>query len=227
MFFPSACIWGFKEPVLETLVKIKQTAFHYVDADPVTLAAPGAAEKLKELGLKISCVALDRNLPPGASLEGNSAEGRRKAVSLLRQALDAAAELGARFAYIGSCTSPKRLEAYRSAVSELAEYAAGKSIRLCIEPAPRSALPGVRETLVFLERTGHSNLYVLLDTGRALLAREELSEIIRAAGVRLGYVQVNDNNGRRDRQWALLDGKLKEADLVQMLDALSQVGPWR
>ena len=224
MFLPSACIWGFKEPVVETLVTIKRTAFHSIDVEPDTLAAPGAAEKLRELGLKVSCVALDHHLPAGASLEADSSEQRRRAVSFLRQGLDKAGELGARAAYVAPGASSKRLDAYRTAVSELAEYAAGKGVRLCIEPVPGKALPGAKETLAFLEKAGHSNLYVLLDTGHALLAGEDLQEIVRAAGVRLGYVQVNDNDGRKDRHWALLDGRLKEADLVRMLAALSQVG---
>ena len=221
-FFPSACIWNFKDPLLETLVRIKQTAFHHIDVETEVISAE-VQRKIGELGLKVSCVALDHHLPYGSSLGGNP-DRIRKGVTYLRQALEKAQGLGARFAYVAPCSDMRQIDSYRTALVELAEDAGRKGIKLCIEPVPGKALPGAREVLAFIEKAGHANLYLLLDTGHALLSREKPYEVVRAAGIRLGYVQLSDNDGKKDRHWALLDGRLKEDDLVQMLGALREIG---
>ncbi len=221
-FFPSACIWDFKEPLAETLVRIKQTAFHYIDVEP-ELIPPESHLKIKELGLRVSCVALDHHLPGDSALDGDPARVRN-AVAYLRRSLEQSQALGARYAYVAACSNTKRIDSYRAAVIELAEEALKREIRLCIEPVPGRALPDAEATLAFLERDGHPNLYLLLDTGHALLSREKPQETVRAAGLRLGYVQMNDNDGKRDRHWALLDGKLKEDDLLQTLEGLRDIG---
>jgi len=223
-FLPSACIWTFRDPVTEVLTKIKQTAFHYIDVEPDTLSSPEALQKLRELGLKVSCVALDHKLPEGASLEGDNPERSRRALDHLKQALETSRELGAGVAYVRPCSNTKHLKAYRTSLVELANDASRKGIKLCVEHVPGRALPTVKETLGFLEETAHPGLYLLLDTGHALISREEPAEAVRMAGLRLGYVQMNDNDGKKDRHWALLDGRLTERDLARMIEALEQVG---
>ncbi len=221
-FFPSACIWNFKGSILETLPKIRHTAFHYIDVE-TEIVSPEAQRMIGEQGLKVSCVALDHHLPAGSALEG-ATDRVRKAVTFLKQSLDKCRELGAKRAYVAPCSGTKHLDSYRGALIELAEDAGRKGIKLCIEPVPGSALPGAGEALAFIEKTGHANLYLLLDTGHALLSKEKPHDVIRAAGIRLGYVQMSDNDGKKDRHWALLDGRLKEEDIVQILEALRQVG---
>lgn len=223
-FLPSACIWKFRDPVTEVLTKIKQTAFHYIDVEPGTLAAPEARKKLAELGLKVSCVALDHGLPGDASLEGDSPDRLRRAIDHIKQALEICRDLGAGAAYVCPCASAKRLKAFGASVGELADCASKKGIKLCVEHFPGRALPTVKDTLNFLEQIGHPNLYLLLDIGHTLISGEDPAEAVRKAGVRLGYVQLNDNDGKKDRHWALLDGRLTEQDLARMLQALEQVG---
>ena len=223
-FLPSACVWKFQDPITEVLTKIKQTAFHYIDVEPDTLSSPEALQKLRELGLKVSCVALDHRLPEGASLEGDNPERLRRATDYLKQALETSRELGAAAAYVRPCANAKHLRAYRATLVELANAAAGKGVKLCVEHFPGRALPTVKETLSFLEETAHPGLYLLLDTGHTLISREEPAESVRMAGLRLGYVQMNDNDGKKDRHWALLDGRLTERDIARMIAALEEVG---
>ena len=223
-FLPSACIWKFQDPITEVLTRVKQTAFHYIDVEPDTLSSPEALQKLRELGLKVSCVALDHGLPEGASLEGDSPDRLRRAVDHLKQALETSRELGAGVAYVGPCSNVRNLKAYCSSVVELADDASRKGIKLCVEHVPGRALPTVKETLDFLEKAGHPNLYLLLDIGHTLISREEPEEAVRMAGLRLGYVQMNDNDGKKDRHWALLDGRLTEGDLARIIETLEQVG---
>ncbi|NWG75333.1 MAG: sugar phosphate isomerase/epimerase [Rubrivivax sp.] len=222
ILFPSACIWEFKEVIAETLVRIRQTAFHYIDVEPEIITAE-LQQKIEELGLKVSCVALDHHLPGDSALDGGPQQVRN-AVAYVKKSLEQSQTLGARYAYVAACSDARRLETYRAAVVELADEALKNGIKLCIEPGPGKALPDSAATLAFLEKAGHPNLHFLLDTGHALLSRAKPQDVVRAAGIRLGYVQMNDNDGRRDRHWALLDGRFKEGELAQTLEALREIG---
>lgn len=218
--FPSACIWNFGIPVEEALRQVKETAFHYIDIETDSLDAPKAQQAFKESGLKVSCVALDRRLPRGVSLDG----GPAGSVAHLRRGLEKARELGARFAYVAPCAQRRHLPAFGQVLKEAAEIAAQAEIRLCVEHAPGRALAGARETLAFIRQLGHPNLFLLLDVGHALLAREKPWEIASEAGAQLGYVHLNDNDGKKDRHWPLLDGRLTQEDLRRIIEALEKVG---
>jgi sugar phosphate isomerase/epimerase len=220
--FPSACIWTCRTPIDETLRQIERTAFHYVDVEPDTLDAPAAQESLKSLGLKVSCVALDHKLPPGSALDGKNA--MRGAMDYLKRALQKAQDLGARTTYVGSCADRRHLKAFGSAIAELAGDAAQKTIKLCIEHIPGRAISTAKEALSFLNGVNHPNAFLLLDIGHTILSKEKAWEIIPTAGDRLGYIHLNDNDGKKDRHWPLLDGRLTADELKKILEALNQAG---
>jgi sugar phosphate isomerase/epimerase len=222
--FPSACVWAENEPIDWTLTRVKQTAFHYIDVEPTTLDAPGALQKQKDLGLQVSCVALDHNLPAGCSWEARSDGSLRKMVEHLKSTLAKSRTLGAKVGYVGPAKDGKQLKAFRDAVGELAEAAAQQEIKLCLEHAPGSALSSGKETLALVNQVGHPNFYLLLDTGHTLISNEKPWELAESAGDRLGYVQMNDNDGKKDRHWALLDGRLTVDDLIRTLAALHKIG---
>lgn len=219
--FPSACAWVFRTDIDAVLKQIKETAFHYIDVQPETLDAPGAVDTLKSLGLKVSCVELE---PGISSLDGKDPTESRKALERLKQKLEKAHSVGARVAYVRPCSSRKHLKAFGAGLAELAGYAAKRGIKLCIEHVPGTALATAKEALSFVQQVNHPNLYLLLDVGHALLSNEKPWDIIAAAGDRLGYVQMSDNDGKKDRHWALLDGRLTAEDLKKALEALRQVG---
>ena len=211
--FPSPCIWVFKTPIEATLKSIKETAFHFVDIRPDTLDAPGAADAMKSLGLKVSCV----------DLEGRS-NGSAKGSLSLSQSLEKAYSWGARAAYIRPCCNARDLKDFGRSATDLGAKAAEKGIKLCIEHVPGSALATARGTLSFVESLNHPNVHLLLDVGHALLSKEKPWEIAEAAGPKLGYVQLNDNDGKKDRHWALLDGLLTLEDLTRLVDTLKRTG---
>lgn len=221
--FPSACVWAYRTPSAAVFHEIKQTGFHYVDVETEWLDVPGISEALKETGLKVSCVALDHKLPAGFSLEGNDNGALRKALDYLKKGLERCQTVGAQAAYLRPCRNRKNLKAFGAGVEELAREADSRRMKLCIEHVPGRALGSARETLNFVGGSRYPGLYLLLDTGHALMSGEKPWEIISAAGNRLGYVQMNDNNGKGDKHWALLAGRTTEADLVRTLDALQQV----
>ena len=222
--FPSACTWLYRIPPVEALNDVKVAAFHYVDVEFETLDVPGVRDAITQLGLKVSCVALDHNLPRDCSLEGDDPAALRKAIEYLKPGLDKCVMVGARVAYVASCRNRKNLRSFGVAVKELAELAGLKGIKFCIEHGPGRALSTAREALAFVEVGQQSNLNLLLDVGHALISKEKPHEIVTAAGKRLGSVQFNDNDGKRDRHWALLDGRLRHEDIAMTLEALERIG---
>jgi sugar phosphate isomerase/epimerase len=219
--FPSACAWIFSAPIDTVLRQLKESAFHYVDVRPETLDAPGALETFKTLGLKVSCVELE---PGVSSLDGKDAAQSRKVLEQLGRKLDKAYSLEAKVAYLRPCPNRKSLDSFSAALSQLATHASERGIRLCVEHVPGTALPTAKEALLFVQKVNHPNLYLLLDVGHALLSNEAPWDVVAAAGQRLGYVQLNDNDGKKDRHWALLDGCLTLEGLSRTLEALLQAG---
>ncbi len=211
MMFPSVCVWVFNSAIDASLRLVKETGFHFIDVRPDTLDAPGALETLKSLGLKVSCVELQAGL---YSTEADQ----------LQQKLNKAHSLSAEAAYLRPCASRNQLSAFKSILAPLAGHAAEKGIKLCVEHVPGSALPTASEVMSLLRQIDHPNLYLLLDVGHALLSKEKPWEVIAAAGDRVGYVQMNDNDGKKDRHWALLDGRITSDDLKQTIEALNQAG---
>lgn len=222
--FPSASLWFHPPPLEEALHRIKITAFHYVDLHPAALDAPGVAQALKDLGLKLSCVALDYGLPKGLSLDGKDDGTVRRTVDHIRAAIRKAAPFQPLACYVGSCADSKGLKRFDGAVRELAEEAGSHGIKFCIEHVPGRALSTARDALAFVQNIDHPNVFLLLDVGHTLISGENPWEIVEAAGGKIGAVQLNDNNGRKDHHWALLDGRLTSEDLVRTLAALKKIG---
>ncbi len=60
----------------------------------------------------------------------------------------------------------------------LADVAAGYGIKLCIEHFPGKALATVRDTLDYIAKLGHDNLYLLFDIGHAQISKEDPAEAV-------------------------------------------------
>ncbi|MCB8958748.1 MAG: TIM barrel protein [Ardenticatenales bacterium] len=119
---------------------------------------------------------------------------------------------------------PAALARYGASLQQLATAAAAHGIKVCIEHFPGRALPTAAATLAFIKGLGHDNLYLLLDLGHLQMSGEDPAAVIQAAGNRLGYVHLDDNDGVGDLHWALLDGVMTEASLGAALAALREVG---
>ncbi len=224
IMFPSACIWSYRIPVCEALQELKQTGYNHVDVEADLLDMPEAIECLKSIGLQVSCIALDRKLPPGSSLAAKDAGATRNALGFIKRAFEKAQPLGVRAAYIAPCADRKNLGSFAGIAAELAAEAAGKGIRFCVEHVPGRALSSAKEALAFVEGVGHPNTHLLLDIGHTLLSKERPWEIVAAGGKRIGYVHLDDNDGKSDRHWPLLDGRLTHDDLARTFGALRQAG---
>ena len=84
-------------------------------------------------------------------------------------------------------------------------------------------MPTVAATLGFLRLIAHPNLYLLFDIGHAQISREEPRAALTAAGDRLGYVHLDDNDAVGDLHLALTDGLQTSESLGRLFATLDEV----
>jgi sugar phosphate isomerase/epimerase len=200
--------------------------FRFIDVAARVERPATDLETLADTGLHVSCVALGQSLPQDHTPDASSADVRRSVLQALKQQIADAARLGATHAYLvpGFDATSDGLSRFQEIVCILADYAAGRMIRLCIEHIPGRALPSVAATLAWLRAIGHPNLRLLLDVGHCAMSKEDPAEAIGKAGNLLGYVHLDDNDAARDLHWPLLTGCLTRATLQSALAALGQIG---
>ena len=226
MLTVSACAWALPQRPHAALQRIRSAGFAWVDVRPDCWAGLRVAEDVTIHGLRVACAGLGpMTMAPGASLDLLTTPDLGRVVPYLAGALERGSRLGAKRAYV---TSPSvrvdETRAYERAMARLADIAADLGVRLCVEPSPGHALGTAAEALRFVETVGHDNLYTLLDLGHCLLTDEDPALAVRQAGGRIGYVHIDDNDGRADRHWPLFQGTLTPAALDSTLDALLATG---
>src|SRR6266851_8246852 len=206
--------------------KLQGLGFTHVDLVGLAERPAQHLETLAESGLIVSCGAIGRNLPPGCTLDAASVALRRTALEEMRRQLADIARLGGTCAYlvpVKDADAPS-VARFSEACTLLADYAAGRMVRLCIEHCPGTALPSAAATLELLHRLGHENLGLLLDVGHCLLSGEDPGAVITQAKDRLFYVHLDDNDGVADLHWPLLIGRLTEGALRRTLASLMEQG---
>jgi len=200
--------------------------FTHVDVVALVDRPDAHREALAEAGVLVACASLGRDLPEGVSLDALSVTSRRTAVELAKRQINDAAQLGATTAYLippsddrGAC-----LTAFAEVCCLLADHAASRMMKVCLEPIPGRFVSDSAQALAFLDEAGHSNLGLLLDVGHCQISGEESAEVVRRAGSRLTYVHLDDNDGQNDLHWPLLRGRLTEATLIALGQALRECG---
>jgi sugar phosphate isomerase/epimerase len=211
------------EPALRQAVVL---GFGHVDVVSVADRPQAHLAALADSGLLVACAAVGKGLPEGLTLDAVAVDSRRGAGDEVKRQLTDAARLGATHAYLvpGKDATAPGLGRFTDACVLLAEYAAGRMVRLCVEHVPGRSLPTAAAALDWLARTGHPNLALLLDVGHCLISGEDPAHAILQAGPRLGYVHVDDNDGVNDLHWPLLAGRLTEERLTAVVAALGTTG---
>ena len=218
----SCCIWALSGALEEDLNHLAEAGFSCIDIRPHTLGP----DQSGSTGLPVSCIALSHGAPEGAPLTSPDAAAAARARTYLEGALEYGAAWGATTAYVvpEEDGSLEALARYADTLGAAAEYAATLGLKLCIEHFPGSALPTIAATLGFVRSIDHPNLYLLLDIGHAQMSGEDAAAAIAAAGPQLGYVHLDDNDGRNDLHLALLDGILTAQTLRRTFAALQASG---
>ena len=208
------------------LAQIGALGFTHVDLVAEIDRPPEQLEALADSGLLVSCVALGRHLPAGHTLDAVDVGVRRATLALLQLQVADAAHLGATTAYLvpGLDSSATGLTCFAEGCTLLADYAAARMVRLCVEHVPGRALPTAAAALDWLEQLGHPRLGLLLDVGHCLISGEDAAAVVRRAGERLGYVHLDDNDGVGDLHWPLFTGSLTESQLADTMRMLQAIG---
>lgn len=219
------CLWGLPESPASATAFANSTGFDSVDVRPGYLEV-SASDRV----LPLSCMAVAHLMPEGAALDDVHSEARQLAIAHVHQGIREAEQLGIPDVYVGppSSDASGSMAAYRESILVLADQSSRAGVRLGIEHFPGRGLPTVRATLDFISNVGHQNLYLLLDIGHNQIARESPRASILAAGDRLMYVHVNDNDGQNDTHVGLLEGVQEESwlrDAVLAVKESAYAGP--
>ena len=200
--------------------------FQLVDVVALTDRPQSHVEALAETGLTVSCCPIGRDLPKPHSLDADSIADRRAGVEAMQSQIADAARLGATHGYVlpGMDQDPEALARFAEACTLLADYAARRMIKLCVEHVSGRALPTATGLLQWLEEVNHPNLFLLLDVGHCTISGEDAAAVVARAGTRLGYIHCDDNDGVGDLHWPLLTGKLTEERLSAIIAALPVTG---
>ncbi len=201
--------------------------FTHVDVVALVERLPGHYDALADAGVLVSCAAIGRGLVEGHTLDAAEVAIRRAALEEMKRQVADAARLGATHAYLvpGLDASALGLARFAEASGLLADFAGQRMVRLCVEPIPGRALSTAAATLDWLAAVGHDNLSLLLDAGHCLITGEDAAAVATRAGARLGYVHLDDNDGKGDLHWPLLTGRLTAERLEAFLGALKS-GPY-
>jgi hydroxypyruvate isomerase len=222
----SCCIWALSGPENEMLTSLAEAGFCWIDLRLQDLNSEVAQIKARELGLTVSCIGASFGMPEGATLDNANPQVAAQALAHVKKVLVHGAALGAAAAYVVPDMDAGReaLARYGHSLAAAADEAANLGLKLCVEHFPGRALPTAAATLNFLQGIGHPNLYLLFDIGHIQMAGEDPAATIEAAGSKLGYVHLDDNDGQNDQHLALLDGVLTKATLQRTFAALQNIG---
>ena len=221
----SCCTWALTGSESEILTAIASTDIRHIDYRPFDFHTEISRQLILDLGLIPTCMATGFGMPGQAALDSVDPELRSVAIKHTRRALEYADEMDIRRAYVlpGEKAEKESLKWYAESVFSLANIAAAYGVKLCIEHFPGKALESTQDTLEFINRLGHKDLYLLIDIGHTQISNEDPIEAITRAGDRLGYFHLDDNDGYSDLHWGLLDGVLTEDVLNNTLGALKQI----
>ena len=221
----SCCVWALSAPEQDVYADMNALGFRWIDIRPEYLQSSAAQAAARSHSLQVSSVAASYGLPEGASLDSPDELSRNEALSHLHRIARQCKELGGSAVYLvpGADGSKEALARYADSLATAAERAAALGITIGVEHFPGTALPSAAETLAFIEAIDHPNLGLLFDIGHVQISDEDPAGVIRRAGNRLAYVHLDDNDGKGDLHWALLDGILTVGTLRDMFLALKEI----
>jgi len=202
---------------------------------------PLAKRLLKESGLECPAVNVDikdATYFRHGALSARTPEARRRAVSLLMEGMDIAAELGA--GIVTTCPLadgydyPFQLDyatAWGNFIESLRLAASHRpDIRIAVESQPHEPhakilLANVGMVLYACAEAGMPNLGANLDIGHSFAAGESPAESasLLAAKNRLFYIHVNDNPGDGG-DWDMISGSVHFWSWLELLYTLDRIG---
>jgi D-psicose/D-tagatose/L-ribulose 3-epimerase len=232
--------WVWTSPVttaeLEKLApKVKHLGFDWIEIPLEALEDMDhkrGGEIIKNHGLGVStCVAMgpDRDLiHPDPAI-------RESGMAYIRGAIQATHDLGATnmvgpiYSAVGRTWQMTDEERARDTdllvenLSALAPYAADFGVTLCVEPLNRfetSFINLAEQVVPVVDRVGHPNCQVMLDTFHMNIEEKSLGDAIRTVGTRLKHLHACEND-----RGAPGSGNVTWDEVAQALDDIHYQGP--
>lgn len=227
-------IWSaaFGPDQLPLLPRIKAHGFDGVEVplfDPADFPAKAIREGLAANGLECTVCSI---IPPGRSLISDDPDVRRRTRLHLRDAIEAAAEVGARlidgplYSPVGHLPGRRRtgdewqwaIEGYQSVTATL--QACG--VTLAIEPLNRFEtcfLNTAADAAALCDQVGHPLVGVAYDTFHANIEEKDIADGCRRIGSHLKHVQISENDRGTPGS-----GHIAWTDLLQALRGLGYDG---
>ena len=207
----STWIWTspFSDAEIGLVARAKEFGFDLLELaveDPGLISADVVREAGAREGMSFTvCGAFG----PDRDLSHDDPSVRRTGIDYVKQCIDLAAEIGAPH-FVGPMYSavgktrmlePAEREQQRALAVEsikvVAEYAAGRDVRLAVEPLNRfetDLVNTAEQVLELIERVGADNVGVLLDTFHMNIDEKSLGDAIRLAGDRLLQIHTCEND---------------------------------
>jgi D-psicose/D-tagatose/L-ribulose 3-epimerase len=232
--------WVWTSPVtteeLEKLAPhVKQIGFDWIEVPLEGLEDMDhqrGGEIIKEYGLGVStCAAMgpDRDLiHPDPAIRENG-------MAYVRGAIQATQDLGATnlvgpiYSAVGRTWQMSEEERARDTdvlvenLSALAQYAADHGVTLCVEPLNRfetSFINLAEQVIPVVDRVGHPNCQVMLDTFHMNIEEKSLGDAIRSVGPRLKHLHACEND-----RGAPGSGNITWQDVAQAIRDIHYQGP--
>ena len=169
------------------------------------------------------------------SLGASDEKTRRKAIDLVKQCMDLAAELDCPYVgqwpgqdgwdYHFEADYQKMYACWVEAMQEVADH--DPHIKLGLEPKPYepraySFIDTIPKTMLLIHDINRENVGICLDVGHSMYAHENLGEMVALAGKRLFHLHLNDNHN--DADWDMPFGSVHFIGLVELVYWLKRTG---
>lgn len=193
------------QEVAEAAEKAASLGYRFLEVPiraPETVDTQAIKEILDSHGMTCVCPYVHA---PEMDIATECEETRLLAIEKMKRGIDCAAALGAKWitgptsSALGKFDVPRtELEVDNSirSMAEIAEYAKGLGINICIEALNRyenNLINTAKQGLAYIERVGAGNLYIQLDSFHMNIEETDIRAAILLLGDRLGYIQVADN----------------------------------
>jgi len=207
-------LWLWTSPVTNDVIasyapKIAELGYDTVEIpleDPKALDCDAARRVVEDNGLTLTtCAAMGG----GRDLIHPEKSVRDEGMAYMKDSLDAAGNLGSKL-FVGPLASEvgrlwksegkhrnKEEELLVSQLREVAEYASGKNITICLEALNRfetSFLNLTSQVKDIIDRVDHPSCKVMIDLFHAGIEEKDLGDAIRTAGSDLHHFQVAEND---------------------------------
>lgn len=221
----------FADDDLDRLAGVRRLGYDVFELcveDPDLLHPEAVRAAASRTGLAVSICGF---FGPGRDVSHSDPELRRAGLDYLYRCVDLAAAVGSphvagpMYSAVGKKRplpeedrERQRDRAARS-LREVADYAAGRGVRLAVEPLNRyetDLVNTAEQGLALCERVGRDNVGLMLDTFHMNIEEQDFGEAIGRAGDRLFHFQVSENDrgapGSGHLPWTEVFSALRDVD---------------